>query len=180
MKKFLILFLLPLASSAQRQDAQLLDSFMEAAVLVHHFNGNILVAKKGNVIFQKAFGYRNYDTKEPLDNNSVFELQSVTKQFTGLSILLLIEKGKLSLTDTLRKFFPELPYENVTIRTLLTHTSGLPDDLDVMSQYWDHKKVAFNKDLIHILASHNVPPHFLPGEKVEYSNTAFELLASII
>lgn len=180
MKKLFILFLLPLVSSAQSNYALLLDSFMQAEVLVHHFNGNVLVAKSGNIIFQKAFGYRNYDTKEPLDNNSVFELQSITKQFTGLSILLLIEKGKLSLTDTLRKFFPELPYKNVTIRALLTHTAGLPDDLDAMTQYWNHKKVAYNKDLIHILASHKVPPRFLSGERVEYSNTAFELLASII
>jgi CubicO group peptidase (beta-lactamase class C family) len=180
MKKFLIFLLLPLTSFAQKNYPAMLDSFMLAEVSINNFNGNVLVAKSGNIIYQKAFGYRNYDTKETLDNNSVFELQSITKQFTGLSVLLLIEKGKLNLKDTLSKFFPELPYKNVTIQNLLSHTSGLPDDLDVMSQYWNHEKVAFNKDLLHILAIHNVPPHFAPGKRVEYSNTAFEILASII
>lgn len=180
MQKLLLFLLLPFASEAQRNYPALLDRFMQAAVSVNHFNGNVLVAKSGKIIYQKAFGYRNYDTKEPLDNNSVFELQSITKQFTCMAILMLVEKGKLTLTDSIRHFFPELPYSNVTIRNLLTHTSGLPDDLDVLSQYWDQKKVAFNQDLINILASKNIPPHFKPGENVEYSNTAFDLLASIV
>jgi CubicO group peptidase (beta-lactamase class C family) len=180
MKKLLIFLLLPLASTGQSKYAARLDSFMQAQVRVNQFNGNVLVAKSGNIIYQKAFGYRNYNTKKPLTNNSIFELQSITKQFTALAILQLVDKGNLTLQDTLRRFFPELPYRNVSIHHLLTHTAGLPDDVDVMAQYWDHKKVAANKDLIQVLASHKIAAHFQPGTKWEYSNTAYELLACIV
>jgi CubicO group peptidase (beta-lactamase class C family) len=180
MIKLFLFLLLPLASAGQTKYAARLDSFMQAEVRVNHFNGNVLIAKSGKIIYQKPFGYRNYNTKEPLINNSIFELASITKQFTAMAILQLMEKGKLTLADTLRHYFPELPYNNISIQHLLTHTSGLPDEVDVMAQYWDHKKVASNKDLIHVLASHRVPAHFQPGEKWEYSNTAYELLACIV
>jgi CubicO group peptidase (beta-lactamase class C family) len=140
----------------------------------------VLVAKAGNVIYQKAFGYRNYDTKEPLDNNSVFELASVSKQFTAMGILLLKDKNKLKLSDSLRKFFPELPYTNITIQHLLTHTSGLPDYMEAMSSKWNHKKIAFNKDVINFLVTEKLPANFSPGQRWEYSNTAYQMLASII
>jgi CubicO group peptidase (beta-lactamase class C family) len=70
----------------------MLDTFMQAEVLINNFNGNVLVAKSGNIIYQKAFGYRNYNTKELLNNNSMFELQSITKEFTVMAILLLQDK----------------------------------------------------------------------------------------
>jgi CubicO group peptidase (beta-lactamase class C family) len=178
-KIFLFLFL-PLTLLSQKDTSKLLDIYMRAQVEVNHFNGNVLVAKSGNVIYQKAFGYSNYNTETLLDNNSVFELASVSKQFTAMGILMLIEKGKLSFTDTLRKFFPELPYSNVTIQNLLTHTSGLPDYIDAMDNKWDHKNIAFNNDMIQFLAKEKVPENFEPGAKWEYSNTAYAFLASII
>ncbi len=180
MKKLLILFLLPYVSLGQNNYSGMLDTFMQKEVSVNNFNGNILIAKAGNIIYQKSFGYSNYDTQELLDSNSIFELQSITKQFTAMGILQLIEKGKLSFTDSLRKFFPELPYSNITIQQLLTHTSGLPDDMDLMIANWNHKILASNNDLIKILADKKPPPDFQPGKKWEYSNTAFELLSSVI
>ena len=180
MKKLLVLFLLPYLSLGQNNYSEMLDSFMQKEASVNNFNGNILIAKSGDILYQKSFGYSNYNTQKLLDSNSKFELQSITKQFTAMGILLLIEKGKLSFTDSLRKFFPELPYSNVTIQQLLTHTSGLPDDIDLMSANWNHKILASNKDLIKTLADKKPPPNFQPGRKWEYSNTAFELLSSII
>ena len=180
MKKLFIFLLLPLASSGQRNYSVMLARFMQTEVSVNNFNGNVLVAKKGEIIYQKAFGYRNYDTKELLDNNSVFELASISKQFTAMGILLLKEKGKLTLSDSLRKFFPELPYNNITIQNLLTHTSGLPSYEDEMADKWNHKNIASNNDVISFLAKEKSIIHFKPGEKWEYSNTAFVLLASII
>ena len=181
MKNILVLlFLLPLTLLAQQNYPATIDNFMQAQVNIRGFNGNVLVAKAGKVIYQKAFGYRNYDTKQPLDTNSVFELASVSKQFTAMGILMLMEKGKLSLTDTLRKFFPQLPYKGVTIQNLLTHTSGLPDYMSAMENKWDHKKIAFNDDMINFLASEKIPARFAPGKKFEYSNTGYAILASII
>ena len=181
MKKILFLILLmPFVLKAQEKKDVLIDSFMRAEVAVNNFNGNVLVAKGGKIVYQNSFGYRNFYTKEKLDNNSVFDLASISKQFTAVGILILKDKGKLSLTDTLRRFFPELPYNNVTIKHLLTHTSGLPEYVDIMMQKWDKKKIAFNADAIKVLATKKIPASFKPGEKWEYSNTGYMLLASII
>jgi CubicO group peptidase (beta-lactamase class C family) len=127
-----------------------------------------------------VFGYRDYISKETLDTNSVFELASVSKQFTAMGILLLAEKRKLKLTDDLQKYFPELPYKGITIHNLLVHNSGLPDYINIMTKHWDHKKVAFNNDAIEMLAQQKPPANFLPGERFQYSNTGYMLLASII
>ncbi|MCB0727680.1 MAG: beta-lactamase family protein [Ignavibacteriae bacterium] len=176
----IIMLLIPFSLFAQDSYSAKIDSLMKAQAEVNHFNGNVLVAQSGNIIYQNSFGYRNFETKELLDNNSVFELASVSKQFTAMGILLLIEKGKLSLSDSLRQFFPELPYSDITIQNLLTHTSGLPDYMEAMNAKWDHKKVAFNDDVIKFLATEKIPANFSPGEKFEYSNTAYEMLASIV
>jgi len=119
MLKLLLFIFLPLFSFSQSNYAPLVDSLMQAQVAVKKFNGNVLIAKSGNILYQKAFGYRNYAKKELLDNNSVFELASISKQFTAMGILLLKEKGKLQLTDSLRKFFPELPYYSILPAILL-------------------------------------------------------------
>ena len=97
-----------------------------------------------------------------------------------MSILILKEQHKLSLSDSLRKFFPQLPYSGITIRHLLTHTSGLPDYFSPMLTDWDHNKVAFNADMIRFLAQLKRPVRFKPGQKWQYSNTAYALLASIV
>ncbi|MFN8347806.1 MAG: serine hydrolase domain-containing protein [Spirosomataceae bacterium] len=176
----LLLTTLTFQAVAQQNNRNAIEEYMQAQVKVNHFNGNVLVAKNGDIVYQKAFGLANYDTKEPLQLNSVFNLASVTKQFTAMGILLLKEKGKLILSDSLRKFLPELPYSDITLHQLLTHTSGLPDYMSVLEPKWDHKKVAFNNDMIRFLAAEKPPVHFKPGQKYEYSNTGFALLASVI
>jgi CubicO group peptidase (beta-lactamase class C family) len=179
-KLAVILMMIPLAVNAQSNYPVAIDSFMTTEVAVNGFNGNVLAARSGNIIYQKAFGYRNYYTRELLDNNSVFDLASISKQFTAAGILLLKDQGKLSLDDSLRKFFPELPYCNINIKQLLTHTSGLPDYIDIMEQTWDKKNIAFNNDVIAVMAKEKVPLISQPGEKWEYCNTGYMLLASII
>ncbi|HEY3406170.1 MAG TPA: serine hydrolase domain-containing protein [Ohtaekwangia sp.] len=157
-----------------------IDTFMEAQVKHFKFNGSVLVAEKGEVIYQKCFGLTDFETRQALNDSSLFELASVSKQFTATGILLLKEKGKLQLTDSLRMYFPELPYHGITIHHMLTHTSGLPDYESTMAGKWDESKIAFNADIIHFMATEKPPIHFKPGVKWEYSNTAFALLASII
>lgn len=179
---YLTLLLLPLSLSAQQpiDPAAQIDSFLSRAVTYNHFNGNVLAAREGRILFQKAYGYKDYRDKTPLDNNTVFELASVSKQFTAVGILLLVEQGRLKLDDSLRKFFPELPYHNITIKQLLTHTGGLPDYMDAMAPKWDHHTIAFNKDMIAFFAKEKTKPDFAPGTKCEYSNTGYAMLASII
>jgi CubicO group peptidase (beta-lactamase class C family) len=180
MKYFLLLVFIPTTIMAQDRDNSLYDSIMRAEVTLNGFNGNILVGKAGKIIFQKSYGYRNFNTKELLDSNSVFELGSISKQFTAVCILQLMEAGKLKLSDSLRVFFPEMPYDNITIQQLLAHTSGLPDYTDSMGSYWNHKNIAFNKDAIHFLEKEKLPANFKPGTKWQYCNTGYMLLASIV
>ncbi|MET0462365.1 MAG: serine hydrolase domain-containing protein [Chitinophagaceae bacterium] len=157
-----------------------MDEFLTGQAKYFRFNGNVLVAENGQPILQKSYGYADYTTKRLLNDSSVFELASVSKQFTATGILLLVDKGKLKLTDSLRQFFPELPYQNITIWNMLTHTSGLPDYFDAMIKQWDHSKIAFNNDMIAFLAKEKLPVLFPPGTKWEYSNTAYVILATII
>ena len=156
-----------------------LDAYMQAAFKTG-FNGNVLVAKKGRIIYQQAFGFRNFDIKIPLDNQSIFTMCSVSKQFTAMAIMLLYKAHKLTLNDTLRQYFPELPYQGITIANMLDHTSGLPEYQLLMVHNWDHNQIANNADLIKMLAVKKPPVFFKPGEKYRYSNTAYVLLASII
>lgn len=165
---------------AQSEYGQKMEAYMEAQVDVNGFTGNVLVAQKGQTIYQKTFGFANYATRTPLDLNSVFELGSVTKQFAALSILLLKDQGKLALSDTLRQFFPQLFYSGITIQQLLNHTSGLPDHEEAMYTHWNHQRVASNQDMIQFLARQKLPAHFKPGLKYEYSNTGYALLSAIV
>jgi CubicO group peptidase (beta-lactamase class C family) len=173
MKKFFILFLL-FTNKAFSQEEKL-DSFFAAQ---KDFSGVVLVAENGKSIYHKAFGYREFETKIPLQTTDIFELASVSKQFTAMIIIMLKEKGLLNYDDSVSKYL-EIPYEGITIRNLLTHTSGLPDYQDIMDKYWDKSKVAGNPDCIEYLNKYAPPKHFEPGEKYEYSNTGYMLLASI-
>jgi CubicO group peptidase (beta-lactamase class C family) len=142
------------------------------------FSGVILIADRGKLVYHKSFGYREFEPPIPLQSSDIFELASVSKQFTAMIIMRLKEKGKLNYDDSIGKYL-EIPYKGITIRNLLTHTSGLPDYQDIMDKYWDKTKVAGNPDCIEYLNKYAPPKRFEPGEKYEYSNTGYLLLASI-
>jgi CubicO group peptidase (beta-lactamase class C family) len=140
------------------------------------FNGNVLFASNDSIIFKKSYGYKDLKTKDPLNDTSIFELASCSKQFTALAILKLQELGKLSIHDSLRKFIPELPFYGVTVYHLVTHTSGVPDYYNYVAK----SDIIFptNADIIKLLSSSQLD--FKPGNKWVYSNTGYILLASII
>jgi CubicO group peptidase (beta-lactamase class C family) len=180
MRKVFIALLLPVSIFAQNNHAQLLTQYMVGQNKYYQFNGNILVAEKGKTVYQQALGYADYNSRRMLNDSSVFELASVSKQFTAMGIMVLKEKGRLSYEDNIKKFFPQLPYENITIRNLLTHTSGIPSYEDQFEKNWDRKKIATNKDVIEMLVKLNDSLFFKPGTKWQYSNTGYALLASVI
>jgi CubicO group peptidase (beta-lactamase class C family) len=142
------------------------------------FNGVILVAANGKPVYHKAFGYREFAQKVPLQKDDIFELASVSKQFTAMIIMMLKEKGKLNYDHPVEKYL-NIPYKNITVRHLLTHTSGLPDYQEIMDKYWDKTKVAGNKEILEYLNKYAPQKQFEPGEKYDYSNTGYVLLASI-
>lgn len=157
-----------------------LDKYLTGLHQSGKFNGNILLADKGEIIYQKSFGLANQRTREALSINHIFETASVSKQFTAAAILILSEKGKLSLDDELSEYLPELgKYPPITIRNLLHHTSGLPDYLKLDSLF-DRSKMNDNNDVVAIYARHEPGLDFLPNTQHLYSNTNYVFLASII
>jgi CubicO group peptidase (beta-lactamase class C family) len=164
----------------QEQKVAKIDSVLNYYHKQGILNGAVLVAEAGKVIYQKGFGYANMETKDPLEPKSNFRLASVSKQFTAVCIMMLAEQGKLNYDDNFRKYIPELKYEGITIRHLLWHTSGMPDYVELMDKHWDPDKYYVNDDVLKMMTKHHPEKHFEPGEKYEYSNTGYVLLASIV
>ncbi|MES2730552.1 MAG: serine hydrolase domain-containing protein [Bacteroidota bacterium] len=158
-----------------------IDSLISSLYQNGEFSGNILVAEKGEIIYKNCLGWANEETKHKLHLNSVFELASVSKQFTALAIMILKEKGKLDLDDKIDKFIPELSYYGkISIRNLLQHTIGLPDYEKLIDSLLDKRKVATNAAVVSIFARHHPKVSFEPNSTYQYCNTGYALLATII
>jgi CubicO group peptidase (beta-lactamase class C family) len=180
-KPFLFQFLcgfilmLPFHVSAQISLAE--KAFVEAES--KGFSGVLLLAVDGKVVFEKATGFRSYEQQIPLLTTDVFEMASVSKQFTAMMVMKCAEKGLLDYEDLADKYL-DIPYSGISIRQLLTHTNGLPDYQAVMDKHWDKSKVADNAAILEYLRKYQPPMLAKPGEKYEYSNTAYVFLASIV
>ena len=111
---------------AQDSIAQKLDELVTAYAKMGRFNGSVLVVQRGNILLQKGYGIKNADSNSFNDANTIFQIASVTKQFTAAVILKLVEMKKMSLSDKLDKYYKGFPNgDSITIERLLTHTSGL-------------------------------------------------------
>ncbi len=163
-------------ATAESTLPQRLDSLFGT---VPDFSGVALVADEGKPVYYKAFGYQNFDTGTAMDTAALFELASLSKPFTAMIIMMLQEEGKLAFDDPVERFLPDLPYDGITIRHLLQHTSGLPDYQAIMEAHWDKSRVAGNEEILAYLKRYHPPKQFEPGTQYEYSNTGYVLLASI-
>jgi CubicO group peptidase (beta-lactamase class C family) len=163
---------------AQKMSAEKIKDLVDNITANKDFNGVILIAENGKPIYENAIGYRTYADQKALKNTDIFELASVSKQFCAIVIMQLKEKGLLQYDDLVEKYL-DIPYKGISIRNLLTHTSGLPDYQQIMDMNWDKSKVANNNDIIAYLNKYHPPSMFAPGEKYTYSNTGYVLLASI-
>ena len=145
------------------------------------FTGAWLYAENGEILSSGALGFRDEKDSLCLNEESIFEIASVTKQFTAAAIMLLRKRGLLSLDDELSKFFPENPYKGITVYHLLTHTSGLPDhETWAIEKLKGQKTIPDNSLCVRFLRDSGLELEFEPGEKFEYSNTAYCLLAEIV
>lgn len=145
------------------------------------FNGTWLLAEHGEIVSRGAVGWLDPENKQPMREDSLFDLASVSKQFTASAILLLRRQGLLNLDDEITKFFPEIPYKGVTIRMLLNHTSGLPDYMKWVDQLAKREnRVPGNDAVLRFLVESGAKMRFTPGEKHEYCNTGYCLLAQIV
>ena len=158
-----------------------LDSLYTDLFNQNMFNGNVLIAEQGQIIFEKSFGVANEETRAKLNGETIFELASVSKQFTAMAIVQLVKDGKLNYDDDITKFIPELSfYKGITVENLLYHTSGLPDYMEVADAFWNKDSIATNEDIIAIFAKHKPELYFETNTDYEYCNTGYMLLASII
>ena len=146
-------------------------------------NGVVLYAEQGQVVYEKAFGWRDLSKrqKDSLRVDDAFQLSSDSKMFTAEAIMLLQAEGKLNYDDDVRKYIPELPYEGITIRMLLHHRSGLPRYDAMADQHWrDRKKPFSNEAMIKMLADKKPEPYGMPDGFYFYNNINYALLASVV
>lgn len=165
--------------------AKQLDSLFKRKANTGRFNGAVLIAQEGQIIYEFASGYSNIKTKDSLTKKSVFQLASTSKTLTAAAILLLKDQGKLKLTDTLQKYFPSFPYPNITIQNLLSHRSGLGNYLYFGEPYCDDNycyngKILNNNTLLGMMMNEKPTRYSPPNKKFQYCNTNYALLASII
>ena len=159
-----------------------LDTFFTERYLRNEFNGVVLVAYRGRIVFEKAYGVADLYSKDSLTVDRSFQLASVSKTFTSTAILQLCQQGKLSLDDTLGKFFPGFPFKNITVKMLLCHRSGLGNYINFTEKYFkpDFPAALSNDSLIALMYKLKPKVYYQPGKKYDYSNTGFALLASIV
>jgi CubicO group peptidase (beta-lactamase class C family) len=165
--------------SYQKKLSELFDN----ELINKNFAGGILVAKGGNILYEKYSGFRDPSKiEDSINENTVFHLASTSKPFTAIAILRLVQEGKLSLSDELIKFFPGFPYPSVTIRNLLSHRSGLPNYLYFMDDNtkWAPKRMITNADVLNFMITYNPPLNYPVGKHFSYCNTNFVLLALVI
>jgi len=162
---------------------ELIEEYQEKMTAIlekHHFNGNILLALNGRLVYESSQGYADFMTRTLLNEQSVFQLASVSKQFTAMGIALLREDGLLGYDDFVRTFIPEFPYPNITIRHLLNHTSGLQNYVWLLDNEWHQNYFPNNEDLVRLFAEKPLPLNFVPGNRFSYTNTGYAFLASVI
>lgn len=157
-----------------------LDSCLELLYKSDRFNGTILYAENGKVVYKKAFGISDSRSGKPLETSSAFNLASITKQFICADVLLLREQKKLQLDADCRDYLPSFPYSNITVRNLMNHVSGLTEYVDLVERYRMPLDTLTNESMLDYFIKYKPALEFTPGTKWNYSNTAYLILASIV
>ncbi len=160
-----------------------IDSLFQKKHLRQGFNGTVLIAQKGVVLYENVFGYQDFTAKTPLYLNSAFQLASISKTFTGVAILMMVQEGKLKITDSIQKFFPDFPYHGISIENLLSHRSGLPNYLYTFED--KHRSAASpptNDSILNwFIQADPIPPAYgKPGVHFSYNNSNYVILACIL
>src|SRR4051812_18557660 len=178
LRSFAVIFLLLLCRSGYRGPDTVIDRLMSA------YQGNVpgasvLIVRDGRVILRRAYGFADLENQVPASAATNYRLASMTKQFTAAAVLVLVQDQRLSLDDPIRKWLPTLPdaTSTITIRHLLTHTSGLIDYEEVMHP--DTKRQLHDLDVLHLLEEQN-RTYFQPGTRYLYSNSGYSLLSLIV
>ncbi|HEV8081967.1 MAG TPA: serine hydrolase [Chitinophagaceae bacterium] len=180
MKKILVIVLtMGLTQSLFSQDttAKKIDELITAYLQSGKFNGSILVALHGKILLEKGYGFKNIKENTFNDSHTIFQIASVTKQFTATVILKLVELKKMSLTDKVSKYYPDFPKaDSIRIENLLTHTSGISDH----SKDTSFKIYNGSGEETFLASMKRREFDFSPGTSWNYSNSGYILLGYII
>ncbi len=169
-----------IATACHAQAVAPIDQAVDVQVKAKKFMGTVLVARGEQVIFSKGYGEANIEWGIANTSSTKFRLGSITKQFTAASVLLLEERGKLKITDTLKTHMPDAPaaWDGITLHHLLTHTSGLPN-FTASPDYRASMAAATTVEQT-IAKFRDKPLDFTPGSKMSYSNSGYIVLGAII
>ncbi|RYY59998.1 MAG: class A beta-lactamase-related serine hydrolase, partial [Chitinophagaceae bacterium] len=156
------------------------DSILNEHLSASGAGVSALVSRGGKIIYQNAAGLANVELRVPMRTDNVFRIGSITKQFTAIAILQLMEGGKLNLQDTITRFLPGYPMHGatITIEHLLTHTSGIRDFTGLTDSAQRYKLDVEPAELVRYFSQ--LPLRFAPGTRYEYSNSNYALLGAII
>ena len=178
---------LPKAGSVSAIEAQRVKSasqlWYDTVLKASGFNGGMIVAENGNILFEAYNGTGHLPGTDSITQNTPLHVASVSKTFTAMAVLKLMQDGKLNIDDELSKYFPTFNYPGVTIRSLLSHRSGLPNYIYFMANSdWDKTKFVTNQDIFNFLVNRKAELVNLsaPNTHFAYSNTNFALLALLI
>ena len=158
-----------------------IDAYFQRLHARMNFNGAVLIAKKGKIVYRNVFGYANYAKRLPILKDSHFQLASISKQFTSFAAMMLKDQGKLKFEQNVTDFFPDFPYPGISIRMLMTHRSGLPNYQYYSEGVWkDKHKAMSNMDLMTMLAKNKPGRWSAPDTHFLYNNINYAVLAAII
>ena len=168
------------AAPAGAQDAQRMDQVVRAQSEADAFSGAVLVAKDGQVLLDRGYGFANREWNIPNDGDTKFRLGSLTKQFTAVAVLMLAEQGKVDLDAPIKTWLPDAPaaWDSVTPRRLLSHTGGVPD----FTRFPDYGALKTRPTTVAELIARfsGRPLDFQPGQRFAYSNSGYILLTAVI
>ena len=180
-RSFLIILIIFISITISGQNFDLkVDSLIQSEFKDPNGPGGVfLIARNGKSVYTKAFGMGNLELETKLNTNSVFQIGSMTKQFTASAILQLEEQGKLKTSDAISKYIPTYPNgDHITIHHLLTHTSGIKDFTKMKALTDIAQKEMTPEQMVYFFK--NEPADFAPGEKFEYNNSGYVVLGHII
>lgn len=171
----------PLSDAEKARYHAAVENVLNHTLFRSSFNGGILVAKNGTIVYEKYVGFKDLKLKDSLNADVPFQIASTSKTLTSAAVLKLVQEGKIGLNDSVSKYFPGFPYPGITVKSLLDHRSGLPNYLYYMEKgEWDRKKLATNADVLNTLMTWQVPRAYMPEAHFNYSNTNYVLLALLI
>lgn len=162
--------------------AQELDNIFKRLKRLTGFNGTVLYAEKGRIIFKKAYGFADVrHRKDSLQTPDVFQLASISKMFSAMSIMILKNDGLVEYDTDIKEYLPEFPYDDVTLRLLMTHRAGLPRYMSLSHAEWNNKRIPMdNDDMMDLLVEHVPDRYFAPNSGFHYCNTNYAIIANVV